>query len=148
MFRTLTNCLLQFSLFVFLQTNHSSFGQKAFPIEESAKKLTAKTDSLNLSFWNFPVKLGAEKSNNEIWKDIGSGSNGKISFLLKKYNEAKPLLEYDHCYHIFDNAGYSLQRIVGIHLLQGKKDGTLGQSNETLGLIKQKIEATPSYSGD
>ena len=91
-----------------------------------------------MRFWNFTAKPRAEESNNEILISIGSGSNGKIFFLLKKYTEAKPLLEYDYCYHILDNAGYFLQRIVRINLLQGKKDSALGQLNETLWLIRQK----------
>jgi hypothetical protein len=121
MFRTLANCLLQFFLFVFLQTNHSAFGQIAsFPIEELVKKLAAKTDSLNMNFWNFTVKPGAEKNN----------------------NEANPLLEYDYRirkkYHILDNEGYSLQRIARTNLLQGKKDSALLELKEALGLLKQK----------
>ena len=78
----------------------------------------------------------ANALNFEVWKGIISGNKGQTYFLQKKYDIAKPLLEFDYRtskqYGEIASAANSLQWVARINLLQGKKDSALLQVKEAL----------------
>jgi tetratricopeptide (TPR) repeat protein len=91
----------------------------------------------------------ANALNFEVWKGIISGNKGQVYFLQKKYDIAKPLLEFDYRtskqYGEIASAGNSLQWVARINLLQGKKDSALLQVREALHMVKQQPQQTTSY---
>ena len=84
----------------------------------------------------------ANALNSEVWKGIISGNKGHIYFLQKKYDIAKPLLEFDYRtskqYGEIANAANSLQWVASINLLQGKKDSALLQVKEAMRMLQQQ----------
>jgi len=84
----------------------------------------------------------ANALNSEVWKGIISGNKGYTYFLQKKYDIAKPLLEFDYRvskqYGEIANAANALQLIARINLLQGKKDSALLQVKEALHMLQQQ----------
>ena len=81
----------------------------------------------------------ANALNSEVWKGIISGNKGYSYFLQKKYDIAKPLLEFDYRtskqHGEIANAAHALQLIARINLLQGKKDSALLQVKEALHML-------------
>jgi tetratricopeptide (TPR) repeat protein/DNA-binding CsgD family transcriptional regulator len=87
--------------------------------------------------------------NFEVWKGIISGNKGQVYFLQKKYDIAKPLLEFD-CrtskqYGELASAANSLQWLARINLLQGKKDSALLQVKEALRMLHQQPGPITNY---
>lgn len=84
----------------------------------------------------------ANALNSEVWKGIISGNKGYSYFSQKKYDIAKPLLEFDYRtskqYGEIANAAHALQLIARINLLQGKKDSALLQVKEALRMLQQQ----------
>src|SRR5688500_12734459 len=78
----------------------------------------------------------ANELNSEVWKGIILGNKGYTYFLQKKYDIAKPLLEFDYRtskqYGEIANAAHALQLLARINLLEGKKDSALRQVKEAL----------------
>ncbi len=92
-------------------------------------------------YFDIALKI-ANEENSEVWKGIISGNKGQVYFLQKKYDIAKPLLEFD--YHTsmkhgqISSASNALQRIARINLLQGKKDSALLQVKEAMRMLQQQ----------
>ena len=91
----------------------------------------------------------ANALNSEVWKGIISGNKGYTYFLQKKYNIAKPVLEFDYRtskqYGEIANAANALQLIARINLLQGKKDSALLQVKEALHMLQQQTQPIPDF---
>jgi len=89
----------------------------------------------------------AKTNHNQIWEGIGEGNKGKVFFLQKKFEEAKPLLAYDYFISkqngILDNAGYSMQWLALINLQEGKKDSALLKAKEALELFTKQQSRQP-----
>ncbi len=89
----------------------------------------------------------ANALNFEVWKGIISGNKGQIYFLQKKYDIARPLLEFDYrtSKHRKEvaSAANSLQWVARINLLQGKKDSALLQVKEAMKMLQEYPE--PNY---
>jgi DNA-binding CsgD family transcriptional regulator/tetratricopeptide (TPR) repeat protein len=87
--------------------------------------------------------------NFEVWKGIISGNKGQVYFLQKKYDNAKPLLEFDYRtskqYGEIASAANSLQWLARINLLQGKKDSALLQVKEALRMLHQQPGPITNY---
>lgn len=94
----------------------------------------------------------ANALNSEVWKGIISGNKGHIYFLQKKYDIAKPLLEFDYRaskqYGEIANSAHALQYIARINLIHGKKDSALLQVKEALRMLQQQPQALPYYLRD
>ena len=94
----------------------------------------------------------ANALNSEVWKGIISGNKGYSYFLQKKYDIAKPLLEFDYRtskqYGEIANAAHALQLIARINLLQGKKDSALLQVKEALQCLQQQPQPIPHFLQD
>jgi hypothetical protein len=126
---------------------------------DAAKEISDSADHYRIIYWNTIgqdyQKLGqldsalvnyqrsmqvANKINADDWKAINSGFMGQVFFLRKEYDKAKQLLEYD--YNInkdieLNIAGYTLQWLAKISLIQGKKDSALWQVKLALHLLQQ-----------
>jgi len=91
----------------------------------------------------------ANALNFEVWKGIISGNKGQVYFLQKKYDIAKPLLEFDYRtskqYGEIASAANALQGIASISLQQGKKDSALLQVKEAMRMFQQQPQVT-SYN--
>ena len=91
----------------------------------------------------------ANALNFEVWKGIISGNKGQAYFLQKKYDIAKPLLEFDYRtskqYGEIASAANSLQWVARINLLQGKEDSALLQVREALHMVQQQPQPTTRY---
>jgi tetratricopeptide (TPR) repeat protein/DNA-binding CsgD family transcriptional regulator len=91
----------------------------------------------------------ANALNFEVWKGIISGNKGQTYFLQKKYDIAKPLLEFDYRtskqYGEIASAANSLQWVARINLLQGKKDSALLQVKEALRMLQQQPRPITNY---
>lgn len=75
----------------------------------------------------------------DTWKGINSGFMGQVYFLQKRYEKAKPLLEYDYNTNKnfdYNIAAYSLHWLAKINLVQSKKDSALHQIKESLRLLE------------
>jgi tetratricopeptide (TPR) repeat protein len=94
----------------------------------------------------------ANALNYEVWKGIISGNKGYTYFLQKKYDIAKPLLEFDYRtskqHKEIANAAHALQLIARINLMQGKKDSALLQVKESLRMLQQQPQPTPHFLQD
>ena len=94
----------------------------------------------------------ANALNSEVWKGIISGNKGYTYFLQKKYDIAKPLLEFDYStskqHDEIANAAHALQLIARINLMRGKKDSALLQVKEALRMIQQQPQPLPYYLQD
>jgi tetratricopeptide (TPR) repeat protein len=94
----------------------------------------------------------ANALNSEVWKGIISGNKGYTYFLQKKYDIAKPLLEFDYRsskqHDEIANAAHSLQMIARINLMQGKKDSALLQVKEALRMLQQQPQPLPHFLQD
>jgi tetratricopeptide (TPR) repeat protein len=102
-----------------------------------------KIGNYDSAFYYFDVAMQmANALNSEVWKGIILGNKGYVYFLQKKYDLAKPLLEFDYRsskeYGEIANAAHSLQMIARINLLQGKKDSALLQVKESLRMLQQQ----------
>ena len=91
----------------------------------------------------------AHELNSEVWKGIISGNKGYIYFVQKKYDIAKPLLEFDYRtskqYGEIANAAHALQLMGRINLLQGKKDSALLQVKQALHMLQQQPQPIPHF---
>jgi tetratricopeptide (TPR) repeat protein len=89
----------------------------------------------------------ANALNSEVWKGIILGNKGASYFFQKKYDIAKPLLEFDYStskqYGETVNAAHALQLIARINLLQGKKDSALLQVKAALHMLQQQPQPIP-----
>ncbi len=87
--------------------------------------------------------------NSEVWKGIISGNKGYTYFLQKKYDIAKPLLEFNYHtskqYDEIADAAHALQLIARINLLQGRKDSALVQVKEAMRMLYQQPQPIPYY---
>jgi tetratricopeptide (TPR) repeat protein/DNA-binding CsgD family transcriptional regulator len=87
--------------------------------------------------------------NSEVWKGIISGNKALVYFLQKKYDNAKPLFEFDYRTSKQDNeiadAAHALQMIARINLLQGKKDSALLKVKEALRMLQQQPQVLPYF---
>ena len=94
----------------------------------------------------------ANALNSEVWKGIISGNKGYTYFLQKKYDIAKPVLEFDYRsskqYGEIANAAHALQMIARINLMQGKKDSALLQVKEALRMLQQQPQPLPHFLQD
>jgi hypothetical protein len=94
----------------------------------------------------------ANALNSEVWKGIISGNKGYSYFFQKKYDIAKPLLEFDYRtskqYGEIANAAHALQLIARINLLQGKKDSALLQVKEAMRMLQQHPQPIPNFLQD
>ena len=93
------------------------------------------------AFLYFDTALAlADELNNDIWISIISGNKGQIYFEEKKYDIAKPLLEFDYraskAYGELASAANSLQWVARINLIEGKKDSALLQVKEALHMLE------------
>lgn len=112
-----------------------------------------KIGNYDSAFHYFDVAMQmANALNSEVWKGIIAGNKGYAWFLQKKYDIAKPLLEFD--YHAskkhgeIANAAHALQMIARLNLMQGKKDSALLQVKESLRMIQQQPHPLPHYLQD
>src|SRR6185436_16637702 len=91
----------------------------------------------------------ANALNSEVWKGIISGNEGYTCFLQKKYDLAKPLLEFDYLtskkHGEIADAAHALQTIARVNLLLGKKDSALLQVKEALRMLQQEPEPIPYF---
>src|SRR5687768_7138684 len=94
----------------------------------------------------------ANALNSEVWKGIISGNKGYSYFFQKKYDIAKPLLEFDYRtskqYGETANAAHALQLIARINLLQGEKDSALLQVKEAMRMLQQQPQPIPNFLQD
>jgi tetratricopeptide (TPR) repeat protein len=94
----------------------------------------------------------ANALNYEVWKGIISGNKGYSYFLQKKYDIAKPLLEFDYRtskqHGEIANAAHALHLIARINLIQGKKDSALLQVKEALRMLQQQPQPMPHFLRD
>ena len=94
----------------------------------------------------------ANALNYEVWKGIISGNKGYTWFLQKKYDIAKPLLEFDYRtskqHDEIANAAHALQLIARINIMQGKKDSALWQVKESLRMLQQQPQPMPHFLQD
>jgi tetratricopeptide (TPR) repeat protein len=102
-----------------------------------------KIGNYDSSFHYFDIALQiANAVNSEVWKAIISGNKGIVYFLQKKYDIAKPLLEFDYSTSIKHgetaSAAEALKWIARINLQQGKKDSALLQIKETMRMLQQQ----------
>ena len=109
--------------------------------------------NLDSAFHYFDVAMQmANALNYEVWKGIISGNKGYTYFLQKKYDIAKPLLEFDFRASIqhgeIANAAHALPLIARINLIQGKKDSALLQVKEALRMIQQQPQPMPHFLRD
>ena len=105
------------------------------------------------AFYYYDIAMQiANALNSEVWKGIISGNKGSAYFLQKKYDIAKPLLEFDYRtskqYGEIANADHALQLIAKINLLQGKKDSALLQVKEALHMLQQQPQPIPHFLQD
>ncbi|THU30233.1 hypothetical protein FAM09_30495 [Niastella caeni] len=112
-----------------------------------------KIGNYDSAFHYFDIAMQmAEALNSEVWKGIISGNKGYVYFLQKKYDIAKPLLEYDYRASIqhdeIANAAHALQMIARLNLMQGKKDSALLQVKESLRMLQQQPHPLPYYLQD
>ena len=101
-----------------------------------------KMGNYDSAFHYFDVAMQiANAVNSEVWKGIISGNKGQVYFLQKKYDIAKPLLEFDYRtskkYGEIASAANALQGIASINLQQGKKDSALLQVKEAMRMLEQ-----------
>ena len=99
-------------------------------------------------FFDIAMQM-ANALNSEVWKGIISGNKGYTYFLQKKYDLAKPLLEFDYRtskqHDEIADAAHALQMIARINLLLGKKDSALLQVKEALRMLQQQPEPIPYF---
>ena len=112
-----------------------------------------KIGNYDSAFHYFDVAMQmANALNSEVWKGIISGNKGYAYFLQKKYDIAKPLLEFDYRtskqYDEIANAAHALQMIARLNLMQGKKDSALLQVKEALRMLQQQPQPLPYYLQD
>jgi tetratricopeptide (TPR) repeat protein len=112
-----------------------------------------KMGNYDSAFHYFDVAMQlANALNYEVWKGIISGNKGYVYFLQKKYDIAKPLLEYDYHTSIqhdeIANAAHALQMIARINVMQGKKDSALQQVKEALRMLQQQPQPLPYFLQD
>jgi len=105
-------------------------------------------DKYDLAFQAFEHSLEiAKKNKNQVWIGIADGNKGKIFFLQKKLEAAKPLLAFDYVVSkqngIYDNAAYSLRWLALINLHEGKKDSALIKAKESLELFQKEKSKQP-----
>ena len=109
-----------------------------------------KTGNYDSAFHYYDIAMQmANALNFEVWKGIISGNKGQVYFLQKKYDIAKPLLEFDYRtskqYGEISSAANSLQWVARINLLQGKKDTALLQVKEALRMLQQQPGPISNY---
>jgi len=84
----------------------------------------------------------ANAVNSEVWKGIISGNKGQVYLLQKKYDIAKPLLEFDYntskTHGQIASAANALKSIASINLQLGKKDSALLQVKEAMRMLQQQ----------
>ncbi|MFC0776457.1 hypothetical protein, partial [Terrimonas alba] len=102
-----------------------------------------KIGNYDSAFHYFDIAMQmANALNSEVWKGIISGNRGIVYFLQKKYDIAKPLLEFDYStskkHGQVASAINALERIARINLLQGKKDIALLQVKEGMRMLQQQ----------
>jgi tetratricopeptide (TPR) repeat protein/DNA-binding CsgD family transcriptional regulator len=101
-----------------------------------------------LHFFDIAMQM-ANALSSEVWKGIISGNKGYTYFLQKKYEIAKPLLEFDYRtnkqHDEIADAAHALQMIARINLLLGKKDSALLQVKEALRMLQQQPEPIPYF---
>jgi tetratricopeptide (TPR) repeat protein len=112
-----------------------------------------KIGNYDSAFHYFDVAMQmANALNSEVWKGIISGNKGYTWFLQKKYDIAKPLLEFDYRsskqHDEIANAAHALQMIARINLMQGKKDSALLQVKEALRMLQQQPQPLPHFLQD
>ncbi len=112
-----------------------------------------KIGNYDSAFHYFDVAMQmADALNSEVWKGIISGNKGYAWFLQKKYDIAKPLLEFDYRTSIqhgeIANAAHALQLIARLNLMQGKKDSALLQVKESLRMLQQQPQPLPYFLQD
>ena len=112
-----------------------------------------KIGNYDSAFHYFDIAMQmANAVNSEVWKGIISGNKGYTYFLQKKYDIAKPLLEFDYSiskqYGEIANAAHALQLIGRINLLQGKKDSALLQVKTALDMLQQQPQPIPNFLQD
>jgi hypothetical protein len=102
-----------------------------------------KSGNYDSAFHYYDIAMQrATAINSEVWKGIISGNKGQVYFLQKKYDIAKPLLEYDYRtskrYGEIANSAQALQFIARINLFQGKKDSALLEVKEALQMLQEQ----------
>jgi len=102
-----------------------------------------KITNYDSAFYYFDIAMKmANAENSEVWKGIISGNKGQVYFYQKKYDIAKPLLEFDYLaskkHGQISSASNALQKIARINLLQGKKDSALLQVKEAMRMLQQQ----------
>ncbi|MET3884596.1 tetratricopeptide (TPR) repeat protein/DNA-binding CsgD family transcriptional regulator [Chitinophagaceae bacterium OAS944] len=112
-----------------------------------------KMGNSDSAFHYFDVAMQmANALNSEVWKGIISGNKGYTYFSQKKYDIAKPLLEFDYRtskqYDEIANAAHALQMIARLNLMQGKKDSALLQVKEALRMLQQQPQPVPHFLQD
>lgn len=112
-----------------------------------------KMGNYDSAFHYFDVAMQmANALNSEVWKGIISGNKGYTYFSQKKYDIAKPLLEFDYRtskqHDEIANAAHALQMIARLNLMQGKKDSALQQVKEALRMIQQQPQPLPHFLQD
>lgn len=112
-----------------------------------------KMGNYDSAFHYFDVAMQmANTLNSEVWKGIISGNKGYTYFSQKKYDIAKPLLEFDYRtskqYNEIANAAHALQMIARLNLIQGKKDSALLQVKEALRMLQQQPQPLPHFLQD
>ena len=112
-----------------------------------------KIGNYDSAFYYYDIAMQmANALNSEVWKGIISGNKGYTYFLQKKYDIAKPVLEFDYRsskqYGEIANAAHALQMIARINLMQGKKDSALLQVKEALRMLQQQPQPLPHFLQD
>ena len=110
-----------------------------------------KIGNYDSAFHYFDVAMQiANEVNSEVWKGIISGNKGVIYSLQKKYDIAKPLLEFDYHtskkYGQIASAANSLLAIASINLQVGKKDSALLQVKEAMRMLQQTQSNSYSFA--
>lgn len=95
--------------------------------------------NLDSALANYIMSLElAEMTDNNPWKGINSGFMGQVYFMKKDYQKAKTLFNYDFSINRmaeWNIAGYTLQWLAKIYLIEGKKDSALATVKEGLNFL-------------
>jgi DNA-binding CsgD family transcriptional regulator len=94
-------------------------------------------------YYNVSLQF-AEKTDQRIWKALNRGFLGQTLFKQRKYDAAKPLLEYDYANNKsteYAHAAKSLQWLARIDVINGRNDSALHKARESSDLLKKSKTA-------